>query len=87
MDMRNVLINFDDVKQVIKTLEKDCGISQDVIKNNLDIKHLLDGQTSMVSNLELLSSPRTALRDWCLESTSIAEIHPLKDENVVVSTN
>ena len=31
--------NFDDVKQVIETLEKECGISQDFIKNNLDKTH------------------------------------------------
>ena len=31
--------NFDDVKQVIETLEKECGISQDVIKNNLNKTH------------------------------------------------
>ena len=31
--------NFDDVKQVIETLEKECGISQDFIKNNLDKMH------------------------------------------------
>ena len=28
--------NSDDVKQAIETLEKECGISQDVIKTNLD---------------------------------------------------
>ena len=28
--------NSGDVKQVIETLERECGISQDVIKNNLD---------------------------------------------------
>ena len=39
---------------------------------------LLDAQTSMVSNLELLSSQWTALRRWCLENTSITEIHTLK---------
>ena len=26
----------DDVKKVIKSLERECGINQDVIKNNLD---------------------------------------------------
>ena len=31
--------NSDDVKQVIETLERECGISQDVIKNNLDKTH------------------------------------------------
>ena len=31
--------NSDDVKQVIETLEKECGISQDIIKNNLDKTH------------------------------------------------
>ena len=29
----------DDVKKVIKTLERECGINQDVIKNNLDKTH------------------------------------------------
>ena len=28
--------NSDDVSQVIETLERECGISPDVIKNNLD---------------------------------------------------
>ena len=31
--------NSDDVSQVIKALERECGISQDVIKNNLDKTH------------------------------------------------
>ena len=31
--------NSDDVKQIIETLEKECRISQDVIKNNLDKTH------------------------------------------------
>ena len=31
--------NSDDVRQVIETLERECGINQDVIKNNLDKKH------------------------------------------------
>ena len=31
--------NSDDVKQVIETLERKCGISQDIIKNNLDKTH------------------------------------------------
>ena len=45
--------NSDDVTQVIKTLERECRISPDVIKNNLDKMHPIgDAQTSMVSNLE-----------------------------------
>ena len=31
--------NSDDVSQVIKTIERECGISPDVIKNNLDKTH------------------------------------------------
>ena len=31
--------NSDDVSQVIETLERECGISPDVIKNNLDKTH------------------------------------------------
>ena len=31
--------NSDNVRQVIKTLERECAISQDVIKNNLDKMH------------------------------------------------
>ena len=31
--------NSDDVKQVIETLDRECGISQDDIKNNLDKTH------------------------------------------------
>ena len=31
--------NSDDVKQFIETLERECGISQDVIKNNLNKMH------------------------------------------------
>ena len=31
--------NSDDVKQVIETLERECGISQDNFKNNLDKTH------------------------------------------------
>ena len=31
--------NSDNVKQVIETLERECGISQDVIKNNFDKTH------------------------------------------------
>ena len=31
--------NSNDVKQVIETLERECGISKDVIKNNLDKMH------------------------------------------------
>ena len=46
---------------------------------------LLDGQTNIVSNLELLSSQRTALRRWCLDNTRITEIHTSKDKNVMVS--
>ena len=30
---------FDDVKQVMEALERDCRISQDVIRNNLDKTH------------------------------------------------
>ena len=80
--------NSDDVKQVIETLERECGISQDIIKNNLDKTHPIgqpDKQTSMVSNLELLSSQQTALRRRCLENTSITEIPSLKSKNEVVS--
>ena len=36
---QEVADNSDDVKQVIETLERECGISQDVIKNNLDKTH------------------------------------------------
>ena len=77
--------NSDDVKQAIETLEKECGISQDVIKPILIKRSLLDGRTSMASNLELLSLQRTALRRRCLENTSIGEMHTLKGKNVVVS--
>ena len=38
----------------------------------------------MVSNLELLSLQRTALKRRCLENTSIREMHALKSKNVVV---
>ena len=31
--------NSEDVKQVIETFERECGISQDIIKNNLDKTH------------------------------------------------
>ena len=31
--------NSKDVKQVIETLERECGISQDIIKNKLDKTH------------------------------------------------
>ena len=31
--------NFDDVKQVIETLERECRIGQDIIRNNLDKTH------------------------------------------------
>ena len=77
--------NSDDVKQVIETLERKCGIAKISSRTILIKRTLLDSQTSMVSNLELLSSQRTALRRRCLESTSIAEIPTLKSKNVVVS--
>ena len=77
--------NSNDAKQVIEILERECGIRQDVIKTILIKRVLLDGKTSMVNNLELLSSQRRALRRRCLENTSIAEIHTLKNKNVVVS--
>ena len=31
--------NSDDVRQVIETLERECGITQDLIENNLDKTH------------------------------------------------
>ena len=31
--------NSDDVSQVIETIKRECGISPDVIKNNLDKTH------------------------------------------------
>ena len=77
--------NSDDVKQVIEILERECGISQDIIKTILIKCTLLEGQTDMVSNLELLSLQRIALRRRYLENTSIREMHTLKGKNVVVS--
>ena len=77
--------NSDDVNQVIETLERECRIRKILSRTILIKRTLLDGQTSMVSNLELLSSQRTALRRRCLENTSIAEILTLKSKNVVVS--
>ena len=54
--------NSDDVSQVVETLERECGISPDVIKNNLDkIKCTIGCPCHMVSNLELLSSQQTEL--------------------------
>ena len=33
--------NSDNVKKVTQTLKRECGISQDVIKNNLDKMHAI----------------------------------------------
>ena len=80
--MRKVLI-----KQVIKTLERKCRISQDVVRNNFDKTHpILQNtycQADMVSNFKFLSLPWTALQRRCLESTSIMEIHTLKSKTAV----
>ena len=33
--------NSDNVKKVTQTLKRECGISQDIIKNNLDKMHAI----------------------------------------------
>ena len=52
--------NSDDVKQVIETVERECGISQDVIKNSIDKMHpiremhTLKGKNIVVSLFKLM---------------------------------
>ena len=80
----------DDVKKVIKTLERECGINQDVIKNNLDKTHPIGqsdeyGKQLRIVKFTMDSLQWIVLRRWCLENTSIGEMHILKDKNVVVS--
>ena len=77
--------NSDDVKEVIETLERKCGISQDVIKNNVDKTHPVGRPEEYGRQLRIVSLQRIALRRPCLENTSIGEMHTLKNKNVVVS--
>ena len=52
--------NSDDVKQVIETVERECGISQDVIKSSIDKMHpiremhTLKGKNIVVSLFKLM---------------------------------
>ena len=75
--------NSGNVSQVIETLERQCGISPDVIKNNLDKTHPFGCPDEYGKQLRIVKFT-TAFRRRCLENTIIAENHTLKGKNVVV---
>ena len=62
--------NSDDVKQVIETLERECGISQYVIQDNLNKTHPIGRpekygkQLRLVQTKEKLQLSLTRHRNW-----------------------
>ena len=73
------------MKQVIETLERECRISQDVIKNNLDKTHPIGRLDDYCKELKIVKFTTDSFKERCSENTSIGEMHTLKDKNVVIS--
>ena len=77
--------NSEDVRQIIRTLERECGITQDVIKNNLDKMQPIGRPCEYGKHFRIVKFTTESFKRRCLENTSILEICTLKGENVVVS--
>ena len=67
----------DDVNEVIETLEKECGISQDFIKKNLNKTHPVGWPDTYGKKIRIVKFTTVSFKE-------IAEIQTFKGKNVVV---
>ena len=67
----------DDVNEVIETLERECGISQDFIKKNLNKTHPVGWPDTYGKEIRIVKFTTVSFKE-------IAEIQTFKGKNVVV---